>query len=652
MGTPGIETAKSPEPRTLPSPAPQSSIVFLTVAFACYLALSVVLWWGVWSTHPTSVTTCGCGDTSLFLWFLEWPAYALAHGHNPFYSTALFHPQGIDLLSNTSVLAIGLPLSPVTWIWGPVATLNVASTLGPALSSLAMCWLLGRWVRWSPAAFVGGLAFGFSPFVLVNLAGAHLMSAVLVLVPLIVACLDDILVRQRRSPLFSGVALGVLVTLQFFLGTEVLTMVVLCGAIGLVLLIAYGALGHRQELSSRAPHALRGLGVAATVAVVLLGYPAWFALDGPAHLSGLVWPTIPPGTEGISLSNIWHLTFMETLRHEMLVIGGYQGPALPQSAYLGLGMLAVVAGGVLAWRRDRRLWLFGTLGMVSVVLSLGMQGYWTPWRLLTGVPLLQNVIPGRIVAVTNTCVAVMLGVVVDRAYGSVRSRARMPGAAVGLAAVTVALAVAAVALVPLAAAMTGNFPLATRDVTLPRWFTEVAPHLPRDQVVLTYPAPFTLEQSAEGWQAIDGLHFAMVGGSGPEGVLGRAGKERAGQEVISASSFSLDGPPKPTPANIDAVRQALSDWGVTQIVMPDPASLPRYDHTTSPAAAVALLTVVVGRKPEFRYDAWIWSRVRTLGARRTISEGAFAGCTTTALWERPSHQAVSDCVMAASRRST
>jgi len=652
MGTPGIETAKSPDPRTLPSPAPQSSIVFLTVAFACYLALSVVLWWGVWSTHPTSVTTCGCGDTSLFLWFLEWPAYALAHGHNPFYSTALFHPQGIDLLSNTSVLAIGIPLSPVTWIWGPVATLNVASTLGPALSSLAMCWLLGRWVRWSPAAFVGGLVFGFSPFVLVNLAGAHLMSAVLVLVPLIVACLDDILMRQRRSPLFSGVALGVLVTLQFFLGTEVLTMVVLCGAIGLVLLIAYGALGHRQELSSRAPHALRGLGVAATVAVVLLGYPAWFALDGPAHLSGLVWPTIKPGTGGITLNDLWNANFMVALEHQMQATGGYEGPALPNAGYLGRGMLAVVAAGVVAWRHDRRLWFFGALGITTVALSLGDQAYWTPWRVLTGIPLVQDVVPGRVISMTTVCVAVMLGVVVDRTYGSVRSRARMPGAAVGLAAVTVAVAVAAVAVVSMGSVMAGNFPLTTRVVALPRWFADVAPHLPRDQVVLAYPTPFALEQSAEGWQAVDGLHFAMVGGSGPEGILRRAGKERAGQEVLSASSFSLDGPPKPTPANIDAVRQALSDWGVTQIVMPNPASLPRYERGTSPAAAVGLFTIAVGHEPVFHDGAWIWSGVRSLGARRTISEVAFAACTTTALWERPSHQAVPDCVMAASRRST
>ena len=52
------------------------------VSFTAYLAIAVAFWWGAWSTHPTTTATCGCGDASLFLWFLEWPAYALAHGHN------------------------------------------------------------------------------------------------------------------------------------------------------------------------------------------------------------------------------------------------------------------------------------------------------------------------------------------------------------------------------------------------------------------------------------------------------------------------------------------------------------------------------------------------------------------------------------------
>ena len=130
----------------------------LVAGAAGYLVLSVALWWNVWSNHPTSTTTCGCGDTSLFTWFLAWPAFALRHGLDTLYSTYLFHPTGVNLLSNTAEVGVGLVLAPVTWAFGPVATLNTALTLSPALSALAMYVLLRRWVSWAPAAFVGGFA--------------------------------------------------------------------------------------------------------------------------------------------------------------------------------------------------------------------------------------------------------------------------------------------------------------------------------------------------------------------------------------------------------------------------------------------------------------------------------------------------------------
>jgi hypothetical protein len=101
----------------------------LVTAGGSYLLIGIVLWWHAWAEGGGTHTLCACGDPALFLWFFQWPATAVAHLHNPLYSTALFHPQGVNLLAQTSVLGITVPLIPVTWIWGPVAALNVASTL-------------------------------------------------------------------------------------------------------------------------------------------------------------------------------------------------------------------------------------------------------------------------------------------------------------------------------------------------------------------------------------------------------------------------------------------------------------------------------------------------------------------------------------------
>ena len=658
VSTPGMSAAAARARRL------RRSAAVLGGAFAFYLVVSIVLWWHVWSSHPTTVTTCGCGDSALFLWFLEWPAYALAHGHNPFFSTSIFHPGGINLLANTSVLAIGIPLAPLTWLFGPVASLNVALTLGPAFSALAMFWLLGRWVRWVPAALVGGLVFGFSPFVVLNLAGAHFMVGVLVFLPLIVACLDELLVRQRRSPVKVGVVLGLLLTAQFFLGTEVLTMVVLCMAVGLLLFVVYAALGHRGELAARAPHAGRGLAAAAAVALVLLAYPVWFALDGPAHLSGLVWPAVPPGSGGIALPNLWHLTFANT--QSMKFFSGYQGPPLPPPEYLGLGMIVVLVAGVVAWRRDRRLWFFGALAVVAVVASLGNQSYWTPWRLFNHVPLVQNVIPSRFVAIISLCVAIMVAIVIDRAHRAVKNwaeglgptAARHGRTRTGWLAETlaggIALAVVAVAVVPVGSALVSNTPLTTRAVTLPGWFSDIAPHLPPGQVLLTYPPP-NIGSSTLAWQAVDSLHFAIAMGIGPEAILPRAGKERAGQAVINAAAFSFDGPPKATAANIDAVRQALTGWGVTMVAVADPKTLvPPFSQLDNTDWIIAVFTIVLHRVPQFRGDTWVWPDVSTsvLGSHYSISASAFARCTSPQIHLSPSRLAVPGCVLSASQPSS
>lgn len=657
---PGKSTAGAADrSRSLPGPA------VLGLAFAGYLALSVALWWQAWTTHPTSVALCGCEDPSITTWFLGWPAYAVAHGHNPFFSSLLFHPTGINLLSNTGMLAVGVPLAPVTWIWGPIATLNVASTLAPALSALSMCWLLRRWVRWSPAAIVGGLLFGFSPFVVSNLAMGHLDMALLALLPLMAACFDQLLVRQDRSATTVGVALGCLLAVQFFVSTEVLVITVVTGLVALVLIAGYAAAGHRRDLVARSPHAARGMGVAVLVGAVLLAYPVWFALAGPAHLSGRIWPA---GTTGSSLlgsgpidfSDLWHLRLAEPA--VVRFFAGYQGPALPSPSYLGVGLLVVVVAAVLVWRTDRRLWCFGILGAVAVVLGLGSAHAWSPWRALNNLPVLDDVISGRFMIVVTLCAAVMLAVAVDRSRGAVlratRRRSSFRSAATGrpvpgaparvtgatdgdrtadswpatgigarLAGGVLALAVATVALAPMAGALSTNIPLTMEPVVLPHWFTAVAPNLPAGRVVMTFPLPVT-GGSAMTWQAVERFPFSLATGAGPQSVPERAGSERAGQAILvgAGSLFATLAPP--TATGVESVRRALAGWEVTTVVVPDPAVLvPPADRTAATAWALGYLTLAVGRGPRLRAGSSEWSGVRTPSPRRAITRQAFDRCT-------------------------
>jgi len=600
---PGVLAGKAP---AAPAGPPSRRGRALALAAAGYLVLAVVVWWNVWSRHPTSTTTCGCGDSALFLWFFAWPAHAISHGLDPFFSTAMSHPTGVNLLDNTSELALGVVLAPVTWVFGPVASMNVALTLAPALSALAMFLLLRRWVRWAPAAFAGGLLYGFSPLVLVSLSDAHLMLGWAVVPPLVVACVDELVFRRRRGPVAVGLVLGLLLVVQFFVGTEVLLIMGIAAVPAALLLGGYG-LTRLDAVRTHARHALVGLATAAATAGVLLVWPTWFALDGPVHVSGRVWPSLYLGFEGTTAkAYLWPTPVSAGYTLFSHRVGGYQGPTL-SGQYVGVGMALVAVVGLLVWRRDRRLWFFGAMTAVSVVLSLGAdRSVWQPWQVLAGQPVFQNIIPSRFLVVTYLSLAAMLALVVDHTRDAVLARrgasASWSGPWWGAIA---GFAVAAVGLVPIAIYLAPTVPMVTQPVRSPTWFTSVAPHVPHGTVLLVFPVPNQVIESAMAWQAVAGFPYAMVGGGGPGGVIERTGAERPGAAAVARASFSFTGQ-QVRPGDVVATRRALEEWGVDEAVLPDQPQLPAYDQVTSVPYTVAFMTAVTGRPPQLQARSWVW----------------------------------------------
>jgi len=594
----------------------------LVVAGVLYLALGFLLWVHAWTEGATTHTLCGCGDPALFLWFFQWPATALSHGQNPFYSTALFHPHGINLLAQTSVTGMSLPLVPVTWIWGPVASLNVASTVAPALTAFTAFIAIRRWVTWTPASFVGGLLYGFSPFVLTSLEFAHLMTAALMVLPLILIALDEIVVRQRRSALWTGLLLGLLVFAQFFFSTELLAITAIAVVIALIALVGGALVTDRAAVRQRARHAAVGLGAGLGVGVVLLAWPIWFALAGPAHLSGAIWPNIAPiggyvpadyvSPHYIGGSNVFEL------------LGGYTGAQLGSSGYLGWGLLAVLVAGLVAFRRDRRLWFFGFVLAFSALFALGERRgqWWDLARILAHIPVMENVIVQRFMAIGFLAAAVMLAIVLDRV------RARPPDWRRLISAV----AVAAIALVPIGVTFGERLPFAMTRVLLPRWYTEVAPTLPPGRVLLSYPAPFTGIQSAMAWQAVDRMHYSQAGGGGPQGTAVRSGAAAGGFRVLTKLTLNFSRPsPTGTPAQYAAVRQALRVWKVDSVVVSTDPAAPFLQQGQDPVYAAAFMTAALGRLPRIEAGAWVWNDVQadTGPAFRTGSD-VLNNCTRKA----------------------
>ena len=505
-------------------------------------------------------------------------------------------------MAQTSVTGLSLPLVPVTWIWGPVASFNVASTLTPALTAFFAFVVIRRWAPWTPAAFLGGLLYGFSPFVLTSLEFGHLMTAALMLLPLILAVLDEILIRQRHSAVWSGVALGALVFAQLFMSSEVLAICAIVTVIGLIVLVVAAAILQPDELRRRAPHAAKGLAIGLAVGGVLLVWPVWFALAGPAHLSGLLWKNLPL-IGGVRAANFVSSSTPTGGASLYLTLGGYEGTPLGSTVYLGWTFIGVLAVGVVAFWRDKKMWFFGFLLVLSVVLSIGpKRGEWVPAQILDKLPVIENVAVQRFMAVGFLAAAVLLALILFHVHE------RLPDWRGWLGAV----AVSVLALVQMVTVFAPQLPYTMTRVILPRWYTTVAPNLPPGRVLLSYPSPFSGIQVAMSWQAVNRMHYSQAGGGGPQGQASFAGSAAAGLKVLTNLGFGIGVPlPTGTAAEYAAVRHALKVWQVTTVVVATNAEAPPLQQGHDPTYAAAFMTGALGRLPTVQAGAWVWNGVRT-----------------------------------------
>ena len=174
------------------------TVGFHAVALACFTVPAVVLWWHVWSGHPSATLTCGCGDPAQEVWFMAWPAWAIAHLHSLLFSGVVERPDGANLLSNTSGPLVGVVLAPVTWLFGPVASTNVALTLAPALSAWACFAAIRPLVSWKAGAIPAALVFGYSSAIVTSVAFGHVSVTVLVIPPFLFTTLYEIVIRQEH----------------------------------------------------------------------------------------------------------------------------------------------------------------------------------------------------------------------------------------------------------------------------------------------------------------------------------------------------------------------------------------------------------------------------------------------------------------------
>ena len=102
---------------------------------------------------------------------MAWWAHAISHGVNPFLTSVIWAPSGVNLAWTANMPLAAWLVYPVTRGFGPIVSYNLLCLLSPALAGWS-AFVLCRYVcgGWRPA-MLGGLLFAFSPYVLSRMLG-------------------------------------------------------------------------------------------------------------------------------------------------------------------------------------------------------------------------------------------------------------------------------------------------------------------------------------------------------------------------------------------------------------------------------------------------------------------------------------------------
>jgi len=559
------------------------------IAAGIYLLGGLIVMWHAWSVGPTSTTVTPEGDPGLFIWALAYAAKGVAHLNLPLTTQTLYPPTGFNLLAETTALGIGVIFAPVTWIAGPTASLNLALTLAPVASGLAMVYALRRHRAWWPAAIVGGGIWALGPFAVYSINAAWLMVAVLATPPLVWAFLHELFVTRERNPYVVGALLACVLVIQFFIGTEILAVTCTMAAIVGLAVLAVQAATAEEGWRAVLGHAGRGLGLCALVAGLLLAYPAWWAIKGPAHLGTWVWPS------GLLINAVVHLhSYFGPVTRPHLSTFINLNPRIINNAYLGIGVPSVIVLAlVVAWR-NLVLWLLAVLALFGVVMAKAGSLPWSPYQLTIRLPLLRNVLPERWMGIAIFAAAMAVGIAVTELVAAVRRH--RPGLSLPAGWGLLGLAV-----VPLLLADAAAVPLAVGPVTAPAWF-----HHHRPGTLMMTPSGST-NTIGLTWEAQAGLPDGLLGGWGPRGVgppLSVA--QRHALFVLFDATRASPSFAWVTPGWVATIRRSARQWNVSNALAATPLGIPVSWWDPSGTVAVGLFTEAFGPPTSsgHRFFAW------------------------------------------------
>ncbi|MCX4385912.1 hypothetical protein OG777_03100 [Micromonospora peucetia] len=611
MVDPSLNSVSEPvaaEPTRRPRRRPSRADV---LAIGAYVLLGVFVCLNYWVDVQNRVSSHLPTDHSWFEWLFSHGAYSVRHLENPLFTERQNAPDGVNMMANTSLLGVTLPLAPLTMLLGP--QVMYALYLGGALAATAgtSYWMLSRHlVRSRAAAFVGGAFLGFAPGI-VHHANGQPNFVSNFLLPLIVVRVFRLGEpgRWRRN----GIVLGLLVAYQIFINEEMLLLTALgC----LVVVIAYAILRPARTRAVAGTFAA-ALGVGGGLALLLTAYPIWFQFNGPQSYRGLQGGVFHSWGEDLAA----FVTFArDTVAGDEAVektIG-----LTEQNSWFGwpLVLLSLVAL-VLLVRRSFIARILAVLVVVFTVASIGpkvrINGVVTetdgPWAYISeDLPLVEMMMPTRMALVVTAALGVLLALAWDAVAGNGRPPVPAPRSGDDTADTAgprrrwlrrrwlrpVGYAAVALAVLPLFPR-----PLPAQPVDPPPHFITAGgwrPYVPQGRTLVPVPIPSNVHGLPTlRWSALTQHAFPVPGGYfiGPnelgEGVFGAPNRPTS---TLVYATMDKGAVPALTDENRRQAVEDLRFWRASVVVL---GAHPRE------AVLRELMTALIG-PPQRVDDVWLW----------------------------------------------
>lgn len=558
-----------------------------------FLLLAGWLTHGLWPDPGGRVLALNAEDQTLYEWFLASDA-RLLFGDFSLLSDRLNAPDGVNLMANTTVIALGFLFAPVTLLFGAPVTFALIAAGNLAGTAIAWYLLFSRTLGASRvAAALGAALCGFGPG-MVSQSNSHLHMTAQWLVPVMiwlivrmVRAADPRTGRDWRRVFSSAAGLAVTIIVQVFIGEEVLFLTAVALA---VFTLTYAVA--RPRLTLRVlPGFVGGMLAAAALAVAALALPLWFQFRGP---QGVRNGMFSPGYFSVDLASWPALS-------PLSVAGSDETARLSTGSaeyntFLGWPLL-IVAVLCVGWLIRRPLVVAcAAAGVVMAALSLGPQvvidgdrtSLQGPYYLLLDVPVVDGALPMRFALALIPLIATVLVLAVDRA----RQLAWTPARRLVPAVIVAALLPVLPAPLP-----TADRPALPEFITAGHWRECVAP----TGVMVPVPLPTPQEPWTMRWATATHVGFALPEGFfiGPYGERHGAsmGTYKQPTSALLAEVGKTGGVPQIDDKQRQQVRQDLDFWNASCVVLvdgePNQDSLQAtVEQLLGPATRVA--------------DAWVW----------------------------------------------